>query len=318
MIQRNADAAKTSTQVSSKSTEAAQRGQSTVESMIQSINDISDSNDEIEREMHRNNDEISKIVSVISEIGEKTKVINDIVFQTKLLSFNASVEAARAGEHGKGFAVVAEEVGNLASMSGKAALEITEMLDNSIKQVTDIVENTKKKVEFLIRDSKEKVDTGTKTAHECGESLTEILNNVSSVNEMVREIASASTEQSTGVQEVTKAMQQLDQTTHQNTTVANESSNMATKLKDQADGLNHAVESLMAIVNGKISSSQNFYEHNHNNFENGKSDENNSSNIISFQKDEKNEQVSKSSEGVKVSGMDTVIPSGDDSRFEDL
>jgi methyl-accepting chemotaxis protein len=103
MIQRNADAANSSTQVSSKSSDAANRGKKTVESMITSINDISKSNDDIAQEMTKNNEDISKIVQVISEIGQKTKVINDIVFQTKLLSFNASVEAARAGEHGKGF-----------------------------------------------------------------------------------------------------------------------------------------------------------------------------------------------------------------------
>ena len=74
---------------------------------------------------------------LISEIGNKTKVINDIVFQTKLLSFNASVEAARAGEHGKGFSVVAEEVGNLAHMSGNSAKEITQLLESSINRVNN-------------------------------------------------------------------------------------------------------------------------------------------------------------------------------------
>jgi methyl-accepting chemotaxis protein len=89
--------------------------------------------------MNKSNDEISSIVKVIAEIGDKTKVINDIVFQTKLLSFNASVEAARAGEQGKGFAVVAEEVGNLATMSGKAAEEISSMLGDSMGKVELIV-----------------------------------------------------------------------------------------------------------------------------------------------------------------------------------
>jgi methyl-accepting chemotaxis protein len=147
MVQTNADAAGNSTQVSSRSKEAANLGKQKVVSMIASINEISASNEEIATEMKNNSRDISGIVKVISEIGEKTKVINDIVFQTKLLSFNASVEAARAGEHGKGFAVVAEEVGNLAAMSGKAAHEITEMLDSSIEKVTDIVEATKEKVE---------------------------------------------------------------------------------------------------------------------------------------------------------------------------
>lgn len=250
MVQKNADTASNSTQVSTKSSEAANRGKKTVEFVISSINDISKSSEDIANEMQRNNNEISKIVEVISEIGDKTKVINDIVFQTKLLSFNASVEAARAGEHGKGFAVVAEEVGNLASMSGKAALEITKMLDGSIAQVTGIVDSTKKNVEALISDSKGKVKRGTDTANDCDTALNEILQNVTSVNTMVREIATASSEQATGVKEVTGAMQQLDSTTHQNTSVAQESFSMANKLKEQASGLNGTVDELMKLIAG--------------------------------------------------------------------
>lgn len=96
------------------------------------MREIDSSNKELVKEIERNNTELTKITNMISEINEKTQVINDIVFQTKLLSFNASVEVVRAGEHGKGFAVVAEEVGNLASMSGKASLDISEMLETSI------------------------------------------------------------------------------------------------------------------------------------------------------------------------------------------
>jgi methyl-accepting chemotaxis protein len=310
MIIRNADAARNSTNVSSKSSEAASLGKKTVESMIESIHDISKNNDEIAIEMQKNNEDISKIVQVISEIGKKTKVINDIVFQTKLLSFNASVEAARAGEHGKGFAVVAEEVGNLASMSGKAALEITEMLDSSIQQVTDIVENTKKKVETLICTSKEKVEAGTKTAHECGDSLDEILQNVTSVNEIVREIASASSEQSMGVQEVTKALQQLDQTTHQNTSVAQESSTMAKKLKFQADSLNSIVVDLMAVVtgNGSFDMEQ----------EPRSSMSENDTKVIALSRRLPQKTHVKGNTKLKVSGFDTEIPDESDDRFEDL
>lgn len=229
MVQRNAEAANNASNVSKNSTEAALRGKRTVEQMIDSIRDIAQSNDEI-----------SKIVKVITEIGEKTKVINDIVFQTKLLSFNASVEAARAGEHGKGFAVVAEEVGSLAAMSGKAAHEIGDMIEGSIQQVTDVVEKTKIKV-----------TAGAKTAEECGQALDEIKNNVSSVNEMINEIAVASTEQAAGVREVTVAMQQLDQTTHQNTTVAQKTSTMANSLRKQSGRLNDNAIELIKIITGK-------------------------------------------------------------------
>lgn len=297
MVQKNADAAGRSTQVSASSAEAATKGKQTVEHMIRSINDIAESNNEI-----------NQIAQVIAEIGEKTKVINDIVFQTKLLSINASVEAARAGEHGKGFAVVAEEVGNLAAVSGKAALEITNMLDSSIKHVTDIVEKTKSKVQ-----------SGTKTAEECGEALDEILKNVSTVNDMVKEIASASAEQSTGVREVTKAMQQLDQSSHENTTVAQESSKMATTLNEQATFLSSAVKELNDIVGVGMEEEP---EHHDDHHWKEQSFEAEHSNVVEFTPAARVEvepvQEVQPVEEVKVSGLDTAVPQADDPRFEDL
>ena len=89
-----------------------------------SIDEIKETNGRILRQMEKGNRELGSIVKIISEIGDKTEIIDDIVFQTKLLSFNASIEAARAGENGRGFAVVAEEVGNLAQMSGNASKDM--------------------------------------------------------------------------------------------------------------------------------------------------------------------------------------------------
>jgi methyl-accepting chemotaxis protein len=251
MITRNSDSAQTSAKMSEQSTTIAQKGKIKSEQMMDSIAAISSGNEDIINQMQKSNSEITQIVQLIQDISQKTQVINDIVFQTKLLSFNASVEAARAGEHGKGFAVVAEEVGNLASMSGKAATEITEMLTKSVKRVTDIVDGTKGLMDNMIAQSKEKVHSGTATAQECTEALTEILANVSSVNEMIKEISVASQEQDTGVREVNKAMSELDQVTQSNSGIAQDSSKAASTLQSQADRLNALVNELTGIVGGK-------------------------------------------------------------------
>jgi methyl-accepting chemotaxis protein len=250
MVQRNADSASSSLKATEKSTVAAQEGKERVEYMLEAIGDISKENEAIMNSISKSNSEISEIVRVIREIADKTKVINDIVFQTKLLSFNASVEAARAGEHGKGFAVVAEEVGNLASMSGKAATEISEMLDKSVHKVNTIVENTKTLMDGLMKSSKDKVDVGNKTAKECARALDEILTHVSAVNELVAEIATASQEQSSGVREITKAMAELDQVTQSNSSIANESAHTSQDLKEQSERLSHYVQQLSYIVQG--------------------------------------------------------------------
>lgn len=253
MVARNADNAGASAKNSEKSIEAVERGKEKVEEMVSSITAISQSNNEIVTQMQQTNQEISEIVTVIQDIATKTQVINDIVFQTKLLSFNASVEAARAGENGKGFAVVAEEVGNLASMSGAAASEISALLKSSTDKVTEVVSKTQKLMDRAIYESKAKVDDGIERAHECSYALDEILKNVQTVNSMVKEISSASHDQSMGVREVNKSMLEFDRVTQMNTSSALETSKTADVLKTQAQKLTLLVGSLTEIVEGKKS-----------------------------------------------------------------
>lgn len=202
------------------------------------------------QQINQSNEQMTDIVRVIQEIGNKTKVINDIVFQTKLLSFNASVEAARAGEHGKGFAVVAEEVGNLAQMSGNAAKDISSMLGESIQKVEAIVQDTKVKVESLVAQGKGRVEAGVNVARQCGEVLNEIVSDVTSVSGMAKEIASASQEQSIGISEINKAMGQLDQVTQQNASASEHAASAAQKLSTQAESLQRSVVSLVGTIEG--------------------------------------------------------------------
>jgi methyl-accepting chemotaxis protein len=251
MVNQNSESANKAKSTVESNAKASDDGKASVSEMIKAIGEIKETNDEILNQMESSNKEFSEIVKIISNIGEKTKVINDIVFQTKLLSFNASVEAARAGEHGKGFAVVAEEVGNLAQMSGNAAREITDMLSESIKKVNDIVEQTTSKVDQLVEIGKDKISMGESTAKRCQEALELITSNAHSVSLMVSEIANASKEQSQGVQEINKAISQLDQVTQQNSAVAQQSSAQAENLSSEATELSNAVNELVSFINGK-------------------------------------------------------------------
>ena len=250
MINANTENAKQSAIASGQSLQNSEKGRAVVEQVIKAIDDISASNASIMEQINESNREMEDIVKVITEIGTKTKVINDIVFQTKLLSFNASVEAARAGENGKGFAVVAEEVGNLAAMSGSAAIEISSMLDNSIKKVEGIVKNSKEKIGILITDGKNNLEKGTTVANHCGDILSEIVLSVASVSKMATEISSASQDQAQGVQEITKAIAQLDQVTQQNSANSAESSRSAGDLSNQAEMLSTLVQELVHTIEG--------------------------------------------------------------------
>ncbi|MGE3261793.1 MAG: methyl-accepting chemotaxis protein [Bacteriovoracia bacterium] len=251
MVKKNSDNAKNTASVSTDSQNSAEKGKQAVEKMLHSMDAINQSNAVIMQQIDHSNNQIGEIVKVIAEIGNKTKVINDIVFQTKLLSFNASVEAARAGEHGKGFAVVAEEVGNLAQMSGNAAKEISSLLESSTQKVEGIVHETKTKVGTLVADGKAKVEEGTNVAKECSEILNEIVKNVASVSLMSTEIATASEEQSRGVNEITKAMGQLDAVTQTNAATSEEAASAAEELSAQAESLKGLVNELVVAVNGR-------------------------------------------------------------------
>lgn len=318
MVNQNAESATRAKSAVEGNLVSSNEGTRSVDEMLSSIAEIKSTNDEILSQMESSNKEFSEIVKIISEIGEKTTVINDIVFQTKLLSFNASVEAARAGEHGKGFAVVAEEVGNLAQMSGNAAREITEMLTGSIKRVNSIVDQTRERVDRLVEVGQDKIAMGQSTAQRCKSALDKITDNAKSLSSMVSEIAHASKEQAQGIQEINKAISQLDQVTQQNSAVAQQSSTQAEELSAQAAELHKAVESLVGLIEGSnvegspqaVVSSRSTAK----------------KSAVSAKVSEMKRVASKPKENVRKAGMDShkkvagsdVVPSSDDPGFEEF
>jgi methyl-accepting chemotaxis protein len=155
---------------------------------------------------------IGEIEEASNKIRDIIEVIDEIAFQTNLLSLNAAVEAARAGEHGRGFAVVAAEVRNLARRSAKAANEI----------------------KHLIQDTVDKVNAGTELVYASGESLAQIRGAVREVVGTVDHIASASREQAAGIAEINEAVTTMNQLTRQNATLVEKAAQSAGYLSDQA------------------------------------------------------------------------------------
>jgi methyl-accepting chemotaxis protein len=169
---------------------------------------------------------VGQVVDTMSSIKDSSKKIVDIIgvidgiaFQTNILALNAAVEAARAGEQGRGFAVVAAEVRNLAQRSAGAAKEI----------------------KALIGDSVEKVDGGSKLVDEAGKTMTEIVSSVKRVADIMGEITAASQEQSSGIEEVNRAIGQMDEMTQQNAALVEQAAAAAESLQNQALQLAQAV-----------------------------------------------------------------------------
>lgn len=251
MVERSAENSENSIRLVDESNRAAQSGKESIQKVLGAIDAISQSNQHLFSQFRESNLELQNIEKIIAGIAEKTKVINDIVFQTKLLSFNASVEAARAGEDGKGFSVVADEVGKLAQLTGQAAREITSLLDESVNKVNQISRQTSQRADTLLRDGKIKLDSGIAVANECNRALDMITANFRKVAESVNQISSAGREQSQGIAEIDKAMTELDQVTQRNSQAAVQSASAASSLAKQGRDLQNAVESLVAIVRGK-------------------------------------------------------------------
>jgi methyl-accepting chemotaxis protein len=169
----------------------------------------------------------TKAVEAMGAINQSSKkiadiitVIDEIAFQTNLLALNAAVEAARAGEHGRGFAVVAAEVRNLAQRSATAAKEIKGLINESIQRVTD----------------------GSELVDQSGKTLAEIVGSVKRVTDIIAEIAAASQEQASGIDQVNRAIMQMDETTQQNAALVEETTSASQSMKEQARELIRRVE----------------------------------------------------------------------------
>ncbi|AOP92808.1 methyl-accepting chemotaxis protein [Enterobacter hormaechei] len=202
-VKLNAESARQASQLADVASSTASRGGSLVEDVVTTMSGISDSS---------------------KKIAEITTVINSIAFQTNILALNAAlnaaVEAARAGEQGRGFAVVAGEVRNLASRSANAAKEI----------------------EGLIADSVARVEQGAQLVNDTGTTMEAILRDVTEVTVIMKQIATASEEQSKGISQVGVAITQMDGVTQQNASLVEQVSAAAAALERQTEELQRSVQ----------------------------------------------------------------------------
>jgi aerotaxis receptor len=159
------------------------------------------------------------IADSTQRIGSITSLINDIAFQTNILALNAAVEAARAGEQGKGFAVVAGEVRHLASRSASAANDIRKLIDASAS----------------------KVQSGSEQVHAAGRTMDDIVVQVKNVTQLIAQISHATSEQATGLSELTRAVAELDSITQKNADLVEESAHISAMVKHRAGRLKDAV-----------------------------------------------------------------------------
>ncbi len=249
-VSANAEYAQKAKEATEKGVKSTQKGIETLDVVLGAIEDISQNNIEVIREMNNTNKEVSEIVKVIEEIEIKTSIINDIVFQTKLLAFNASVEAARAGEHGKGFAVVAEEVGNLSNRSGQAAKDISTLLNNGVSRIKRLVTESDLKVKKLSDEGEVKVSSSKIVVSESRHVLDNLLLNAENIKDMVNEISISSSQQSEATASASNSFAAIGVSIKENLLIAENSTAQSNLLRGQSEQLAVVIHDFLVFIEG--------------------------------------------------------------------
>ncbi len=185
------------------------------------------------------NDSMARLTESMKEISKASedtskiiKTIDEIAFQTNLLALNAAVEAARAGEAGAGFAVVADEVRNLAMRASEAAKNTANLIEGTVKKVKD----------------------GSEIVDRTNEAFQQVAASSTKVGQLVSEIAASSNEQAQGIEQINKAVTEMDKVTQQNAANAEESASASEEMNAQAEQMKGMVDELVVMVSGSSNS----------------------------------------------------------------
>lgn len=249
-VQKNNETARHARVSSEASRQAAENGQRSVINMTAAFTELSDTARKLVDGLKESSSDLDELVSLIGQISEKTKAIDEIVFQTRILSFNASVEAARAGEHGRGFAVVAEEVGSLAQMSGRAAAEISSILRLGVEKAKLVSEAARGSADRFVDETKNSADIGLSRSEECKAALGEILRSVEQVNGAIDTVSRSTEEQTIGIGEIAKAITQIESANMKTVHVVGEIESEVEKIKSTQQGRESAMQGLRGNLLG--------------------------------------------------------------------
>lgn len=227
------------------------KGSDAINNLNQTFSKMTEVIEQMNQEIKNNLKNINEIVDIVQTIGEQTKAINAIVFQTKLLSFNASVEAARAGEHGLGFSVVADEVRQLAIMSGEAATKISDLLAESIEKGKLMSEKTETNLQITTQASRQRLEEGFAVVSKVSEALQDVFGTVSEGLKISSETAQASLEQSEGVAKINSSVSELTKVIEKSKEVTTSQNMLAEDLLLTSKDLDSVSMGLSSLIFGE-------------------------------------------------------------------
>ena len=271
IVQNNAEDAKNANEITQKAQ------QSVVDSrteLLDTVNKSIDTNQEMLQNLQSTNTSVVTAMEEIMESSKKiegiTTLMNDIAFQTNLLALNASVEAARAGEHGKGFAVVASEVRKLAHRSAKASTEIGVLVQTSLEHITS-GRNLVKDGEQGMDEMRTKIETMLNNLKsESDSNLNGILHSVKEVSEVMENIKVASQEQAEGVDQINRAIADMDRITQENSALVEQNTTASQHMAEEAENLEYLLNTFK-VEESDANSSEYIIENRKNNLKLGQS-----------------------------------------------
>lgn len=230
--------------------EQSARAEKASEHVVAAIDEINRTNSRVLEHIDYTQRNIVSVFETIREVHQCTKAINEIAFQTKLLSFNASVEAARAGESGKGFAIVAEEISNISQLSARTSQDIGTLVTGSSQKLESLVNDMQQRVDLLVSEGREKIESGTRKAIDYASISKEIAKSANALQQVAMGICHQMKDQGSGLTEINAAMVQLTEMMKQNSIQLGECSTSADSLAQQSEKFHSVVRHLTTVLNG--------------------------------------------------------------------
>jgi methyl-accepting chemotaxis protein len=252
MVDSNASSADKNHGATERSRETLEKSREEMIELERTVLDVRNSEKSLQDAISTSSHQLEEINSIIGQIAEKTKMLNGIVFQTKLLSFNASVEAARAGEKGKGFSIVAEEVGKLANLSGNSASDINEIVTKGQAQIQTALDVLRQGLEGAMGKVRTSIDTATTTTHSLRSKFDDALNETIAASTTAQEIAIATQEQAQGIKQISIAVAQMNDVAHKLNHQSEEARDSANGLDQALGEFNHGMIDLKKTIGDQV------------------------------------------------------------------
>lgn len=248
------DIGKTATFVAISSDET-EKSQTTVVTISDTFRNAQENNDALIKKIEAYSARIEEVLRTIEGVSEKTRILNDLVFQTRIISINASVEAARAGEAGRGFSIVAEELAHLSQSTGQSAKDFASVLESGLSSVESLLKDSQEDFSSILTISREIMERGTRASAQCSESIFVLAKTNRDLSELVGDSGQALQTQLARFASVSESLRRLNESIFTEAHLSENYTHSMQELKEQSDNLKGLARNLASGLKGKAGSS---------------------------------------------------------------